>query len=277
MGEKLFIDFEKLIHLKDENQEKWLKEFESLSTLDKTTFLKVYTEVKRIENRKKRMKWTFNDWVAYERNLNVSMVSKVPVFPSNEDINLMRKKRINQNFKEEFIFFNEKVNNIFLTDFQCNFIAPSYFREGGFKKSLIGIDFQEEIEFNSIKQYVVFSKAMIMLDFDLAKTCTKVTGIQDLNKLEKRITNFNNKFWDFFKWRIVYMGNKFKFSQNSFLEKKLFSTKGTTLVFTSLEDKLWGIGLQENDKRALKCNLWRGQNLLGEILTELRIDFMNSY
>lgn len=33
---------------------------------------------------------------------------------------------------------------------------------------------------------------------------------------------------------------------------------------------IWGIGLSEKDKRAWNKETWRGQNLLGEILTKVR-------
>lgn len=35
-------------------------------------------------------------------------------------------------------------------------------------------------------------------------------------------------------------------------------------------DTIWGIGLSEKDKRAWNKDTWRGQNLLGEILTKVR-------
>lgn len=35
-------------------------------------------------------------------------------------------------------------------------------------------------------------------------------------------------------------------------------------------DTIWGIGLSEKDRRAWDRETWRGQNLLGEILTKVR-------
>lgn len=39
-------------------------------------------------------------------------------------------------------------------------------------------------------------------------------------------------------------------------------------------DTIWGIGLSEKDKRAWNKKTWRGQNLLGEILTKVRNKLM---
>lgn len=41
-------------------------------------------------------------------------------------------------------------------------------------------------------------------------------------------------------------------------------------------DRIWGIGLSEKDKRAWNKKTWRGQNLLGEILTKVRDKLMES-
>lgn len=38
----------------------------------------------------------------------------------------------------------------------------------------------------------------------------------------------------------------------------------------SPKDTIWGIGLSEKDRRAWNRETWRGQNFLGEILTNVR-------
>ena len=39
-------------------------------------------------------------------------------------------------------------------------------------------------------------------------------------------------------------------------------------------DRIWGIGLAEDDRRAWNKKSWRGQNLLGEVLTKVRDKLM---
>lgn len=57
----------------------------------------------------------------------------------------------------------------------------------------------------------------------------------------------------------------------------LFKTYPKTLVQVSPIDIIWGIGLTEEDRRAWNRETWRGQNLLGEILTKARDKLMESF
>ena len=64
--------------------------------------------------------------------------------------------------------------------------------------------------------------------------------------------------------------NMAKFSQNSRLKAILLSTEDKIIVEASPYDTIWGIGLYWEDDRVLDINKWRGQNLLGKALMEVR-------
>ena len=63
---------------------------------------------------------------------------------------------------------------------------------------------------------------------------------------------------------------KIQFRQNYGLRKVLLETDGMTLVEASPYDEIWGIGLDAKDPQAVDRAQWRGWNLLGEILTNVR-------
>ena len=52
-------------------------------------------------------------------------------------------------------------------------------------------------------------------------------------------------------------------------------TRGTTLVEASPYDRIYGIGLPASDRFATDYRKWRGMNLLGFKLTDIRIDALN--
>lgn len=57
----------------------------------------------------------------------------------------------------------------------------------------------------------------------------------------------------------------------------MFSTYPKTLVEASPRDKLWGIGMGRNNPDATNRSKWRGKNLLGETLTEVRSILMQRF
>ena len=61
-----------------------------------------------------------------------------------------------------------------------------------------------------------------------------------------------------------------QFSQNPKLGKYLLATGSNILAEASPHDCKWGIGLSADDPRARNLSEWRGDNLLGQVLMEVR-------
>ena len=64
-----------------------------------------------------------------------------------------------------------------------------------------------------------------------------------------------------------------KFTQHPKLLDFLLNTDRLILVEASPKDRIWGIGMAENDPNAENPNLWKGLNLLGFALMEVRHRF----
>lgn len=60
----------------------------------------------------------------------------------------------------------------------------------------------------------------------------------------------------------VYEANDSKFKQKPELMDALTKIIGTTLVNVVENDKIWGIGLAADDKKAQRRKTWEGKNLL---------------
>lgn len=70
----------------------------------------------------------------------------------------------------------------------------------------------------------------------------------------------------------VYQGNMAKFTQDLWLKKNLLATGKSTLVEASPYDRIWGIGIGQNDPARYDRSKWRGSNWLGETLMKVRRD-----
>ena len=68
----------------------------------------------------------------------------------------------------------------------------------------------------------------------------------------------------------VIQDNWCKFSQNRDLREFLLSTGDSVLVEASPYDNIWGIRLAASSQEAQDPTQWRGQNLLGFALMEVR-------
>ena len=138
------------------------------------------------------------------------------------------------------------------------------------------IDFiAEDIQFNCSEQHMMYKKAMLFNDTEIAEEILKTKSQSKQKALGRKVRNFDSKVWNDNCKEIVYQGNKAKFLQNENIFKHLMKTKGKTLVEASPVDKIWGIGLTEDHPHAQNRAKWRGKNWLGEVLTKLREDLIN--
>jgi ribA/ribD-fused uncharacterized protein len=126
------------------------------------------------------------------------------------------------------------------------------------------------VTYTCAEQYMMHGKATLFGDAAVAAEILAAAHPREHKALGRKVANFNDAVWKRERERIVRDGNRAKFGQNADLRAALLATRGTTLVEASPRDTIWGIGLAAADPRANDPATWRGQNLLGKILTELR-------
>jgi hypothetical protein len=124
--------------------------------------------------------------------------------------------------------------------------------------------------FNCAEQYMMYGKAQLFDDGDAAAKILAADHPREHKALGRKVKRFDDAAWKRAREGIVMAGSRAKFTQNAALLATLLATAGTTLVEASPYDRIWGIGLAATDARAQDSNQWKGQNLLGKILTALR-------
>lgn len=120
------------------------------------------------------------------------------------------------------------------------------------------------------EQYMMASKAQLFGDDEILKQILACDNPKQIKDFGRKVRGFDEAVWNKFKYAIVLLGNWHKFSQNHTLKAFLLSTGDKILVEASPYDNIWGIGLTENCAEAQDPMLWRGQNLLGFALMEVR-------
>lgn len=92
----------------------------------------------------------------------------------------------------------------------------------------------------------------------------------EAKKLGRTVEGFDDTAWEQARFEIVVQANAAKFSQHRALRDYLLATRDRVLVEASPVDRIWGIGLAANDAAAADPRTWRGLNLLGFALMEVR-------
>ncbi len=129
------------------------------------------------------------------------------------------------------------------------------------------------LSFNCAEQAMMASKAFMFDGGPGTKIFDDIMRSSDPHEqktLGRCVPNFNSAMWNEKAREIVYWINYSKFQQNPLLREELYNTRPALLVEASPTDRLWGIGLGENDPKRFDPKQWRGVNWLGEVLTAVR-------
>ncbi len=128
----------------------------------------------------------------------------------------------------------------------------------------------DRVTYKTAEHYMMACKAKLSNDMDAFKKIIDCTSPKDVKALGREIKNFDSDVWEIHKYQIVKKGNLLKFSQNESLKQFLIQTKNKILTEASPVDAIWGIGLAEDSSKAKNPKEWRGLNLLGFALMEVR-------
>lgn len=125
------------------------------------------------------------------------------------------------------------------------------------------------VTYNCAEQAMMASKALLFNDLETHSLIMKASEPKEQKRLGRLVKNFKENVWNKHCKTIVEEIKYSKFKQNPKLLEKLLKTEGI-LVEASPFDQIWGIGLTEDDPRALDESTWRGKNWLGECLVNVR-------
>ncbi|OAT50630.1 COG3236 family protein [Proteus hauseri ATCC 700826] len=128
----------------------------------------------------------------------------------------------------------------------------------------------DDVRYSSAEHYMMAEKARIFNDMEIRARIIATSNPGTAKALGREVKGFDQSIWEQQRIEIVIRANEAKFSQNKNLSQFLISTGTRVLVEASPVDKIWGIGLSEQDKEANNPLLWRGLNLLGFALMKVR-------
>lgn len=125
-------------------------------------------------------------------------------------------------------------------------------------------------QFNCSEQYMMFKKAMLFKDYDVADMIMEQGHPRKQKFLGRQVRRFDSNKWNSVCKDIMIPGLVSKFMQDSYCLQTLLETEDAIIAEASPTDRIWGIGLAENDPKALNPSNWQGTNWLGEVLMRTR-------
>lgn len=126
----------------------------------------------------------------------------------------------------------------------------------------------EEKKFGTSEQYMMYHKALLMGDEEIAQETLEAKTPGEAKALGRKVRNFQQKIWDENCDRVVGEGQYLKFGSDEKLRKVLLGTGDKEIVETSPNDRFWGIGF--NSEEALDHVSEWGENKLGKALMRAR-------
>lgn len=126
------------------------------------------------------------------------------------------------------------------------------------------------VEYNCAEQFMMAEKARMFNDGEMLEKIMGTSFPKEMKAYGRAVSGFDKETWDNACYEIVKKGNYAKFSQNPELLEFLLGTKNRILVEASPRDRIWGIGMGKANPNAQFPLNWRGTNLLGFALTEVR-------
>ncbi|WDZ82852.1 NADAR family protein [Micromonospora cathayae] len=126
------------------------------------------------------------------------------------------------------------------------------------------------LSFPTAEHFMMHRKATLFGDDETAARITAVPDAPRAKALGRQVRGFDEAVWTAHRYDIVVAGNIAKFGQHPELRDYLLGTRGRVLVEASPLDRVWGIGLAADDERAHRPAQWRGLNLLGFALMDVR-------
>lgn len=135
--------------------------------------------------------------------------------------------------------------------------------------------FKASFEINGVtyvccEQFMMAEKARVFRDGEAEQAILAAKSPREHKALGRKVRGFDPNVWNSVCRGVVYTGNLAKYEQNAELRELLLRTGDRTIVEASPEDRIWGIGLAQDDPRSQDPQQWQGTNWLGIALMQVR-------
>jgi ribA/ribD-fused uncharacterized protein len=116
----------------------------------------------------------------------------------------------------------------------------------------------------------MYQKCVLFGDTASAKAVLATNDTEAQQTIGRHAKGYIGAVWAGRRQLVAVRGLLAKFSQNEDLKKKLLDTGDAWLVECAYSDTIWACGIRLNEDERFDVSKWRGQNILGFALMEVR-------
>ena len=120
------------------------------------------------------------------------------------------------------------------------------------------------------EHWMMARKAHLFGDEEITAKILEANSPGAAKSLGRQVKDFEQSKWEAHRMAIEEEGNYHKFNQNPDLKAFLLNTQNRILVEASPVDAIWGIGMAADHDSIKNPLKWRGKNLLGFALMNIR-------
>ena len=128
----------------------------------------------------------------------------------------------------------------------------------------------EGVDYATAEHFMMAEKARLFGDDASRQKAIQAASPGAAKAAGREVVGFDSNRWDAAKFAAVVQANLGKFGAHADLRAYLLSTGDRVLVEASPIDPIWGIGMDLNEAMVTHPSQWRGENLLGFALMEVR-------
>ena len=141
----------------------------------------------------------------------------------------------------------------------------------GFLSNWYRSDFElDGMKFTSAEQYIMYRKCMAFGDTVRAKAVMATDDTAEQQSIARGVSGYNNQVWNGIRQPVAMRALAAKFGQNEELGRALSATGNAYLVECAGSDRIWACGLRLDDPARRDIRNWKGTNILGFALMEVR-------
>ena len=126
------------------------------------------------------------------------------------------------------------------------------------------------VGYRTAEHWMMAQKATLFNDQTTLQAILRSTDPAKAKALGRQVRGFSDPVWCAHRFTLVVMGNLLKFTQNPEARAALLATGKDILVEASPYDPIWGIGMDPKNPDCKTPASWKGLNLLGFALCDVR-------